>query len=35
MDKKIIIDTRNFLNHEEWVQAGFDVKILGKDKLSD
>ena len=30
MRTKKLIDTRNILNHDDWRQAGFDVRILGK-----
>ncbi len=31
MRTKKLIDTRNMLNHKDWEQDGFDVKILGID----
>ena len=35
MDNKNILDTRNILDHEKWMQAGFNVKILGANKVKD
>lgn len=32
MRNKIIIDTRNILNHNLWKKFGFDVKLLGNGK---
>lgn len=29
-----LIDTRNYLNHKLWENAGFDVKVLGKAKIN-
>ena len=29
MRNKIVIDTRNILNHNLWKELGFDVKLLG------
>lgn len=30
MKTKIVVDTRNILDHEKWKKAGFLVKVLGK-----
>ena len=29
MDRKIIVDARNILNYEKWIEAGFMVRVLG------
>ncbi|MGE8080428.1 nucleotide sugar dehydrogenase [Peribacillus loiseleuriae] len=29
---KVVIDAKNYLNHQEWEQAGFEVFILGDSK---
>ncbi len=30
---KILLDTRNFLDHEAWIKSGFDVKVLGRPEI--
>lgn len=30
---KVLIDTRNHLNHKKWAAAGFDVRVLGNGRL--
>ncbi|NJE30331.1 nucleotide sugar dehydrogenase [Thermococcus sp. 18S1] len=32
MRNKIVVDTRNILNHDKWKKAGFKVKVLGNGK---
>lgn len=32
MRNKNLVDTRNILNHEKWIDAGFRIKILGNGK---
>lgn len=34
MKNKNIIDTRNFLNHSDWDDAGFRVEVLGKSSTN-
>ncbi len=31
MNQKIIVDTRNIIDCENWINAGFVVKVIGKD----
>jgi len=33
MRKPVLFDTRNYLDHEDWREAGFQVKVLGSGKF--
>ena len=35
MRNKQLFDTRNCLNHGKWTEAGFNVKVLGKNNQNN